>query len=88
MRVKAIRKIANDDVYNITVDDTHNFIDDGGIVLKNCDALRYFCVYWTSAAELQRTEKKAQWTGDMWDDYYNTDAAGKAYLLRKWGDPF
>ena len=32
--------------------------------------------------------KKAKWTADMWEDYYNADDAGKAYLISKWGDPF
>jgi phage terminase large subunit len=52
------------------------------------DAIRYLCVYWTHSAELKRTEKKAKWTSDMWDDYYNADADGKVYLLQKWGNPF
>ena len=25
------------------------------------------------------------WTADMWEDYHNADADGKAYLLAKWG---
>lgn len=52
------------------------------------DAIRYLCVYWTHSAELQQTEKKANWTSDMWDDYYNADADGKAYLISKWGNPY
>lgn len=32
--------------------------------------------------------KKANWTADMYEDYYNADDAGKAYLISKWGDPF
>ena len=32
--------------------------------------------------------KKAKWTTDMYEDYYNADDAGKAYLISKWGDPF
>lgn len=32
--------------------------------------------------------KKAEWTADMYEDYYNADDAGKAYLISKWGDPF
>ena len=32
--------------------------------------------------------KKAKWTADMYEDYYNADDAGKAYLISKWGDPF
>lgn len=52
------------------------------------DALRYFCVYWTTAAEQQRVEKKAQWSSDLLEDYYNADAEGRAYLISKYGNPF
>ena len=52
------------------------------------DALRYFCVYWTQNAKVEHTQKKANWTADMKQDYYNADEKGKAYLLEKWGNPF
>lgn len=52
------------------------------------DAIRYLCIYWTHAAELERTAQKANWTADMWDDYNNANADGKAYLIEKWGSPF
>lgn len=29
-------------VYNLTVDETHNFSVNGGLVTHNCDAMRYF----------------------------------------------
>ncbi len=29
-------------VYNLTVDETHNFAVNGGLVTHNCDAMRYF----------------------------------------------
>lgn len=35
----------------MTVDEFHNYIIHGGIVLKNCDAARYFCVTRVLAAE-------------------------------------
>ena len=31
------------DVYNMTVMQHHNFTVNGGYVVKNCDALRYYC---------------------------------------------
>lgn len=51
------------------------------------DALRGFCVYWTTAASKPKG-KRATWTPDQYTDYYNTDSAGQEYLIRKWGDPF
>lgn len=42
MKIKNIIALQHDDVYNITVENTHNYVDGGGIISKNCDALRYF----------------------------------------------
>jgi phage terminase large subunit len=52
------------------------------------DALRYFCVYWTSNAQLVAKTRKTKWTPDMWEDYHSADTDGKAYLIDKWGSPF
>lgn len=41
--VKAIRKIGTADVYNMEVQDNHNFAINGGLIVHNCmDATRYF----------------------------------------------
>ena len=32
--------------------------------------------------------KKAKWTSDMYEDYYNGNKEDQAYLLKKWGNPF
>ena len=50
------------------------------------DALRGFCVYWTSAAERPRAAR-ALWSRDMWEDYQNADPSAAAYLIKKWGEP-
>lgn len=52
------------------------------------DALRGFCVYWTAAAKKRRDGRKMKWTKDMLDDYNHATAAQKAYLTKKWGEPF
>lgn len=52
------------------------------------DALRYFCVYWTRNAQVTTRTKKANWTADMLEDYYNADAEGRAYLVSRYGNPF
>nr|UCS96187.1 MAG: terminase large subunit [Caudoviricetes sp.] len=51
------------------------------------DAIRGFCIYWTTGAE-PRKGQKAKWRQDQYEDYYNADASGKEYLLNKWGNPF
>ena len=33
------------DVFNMEVDDTHNFVIQGGVIAHNCaDSIRYFCM--------------------------------------------
>jgi len=49
MKIKSIKRVGNEDVFNITVSGTHNYITEAGPVLKNCDALRYFCITRTRA---------------------------------------
>ena len=36
---------------------------------------------------LQEPEGQSEWSTDMWEDYRAADAAGKAYLIGKWGRP-
>jgi hypothetical protein len=41
--IKAIRKVGKADVYNMEVDENHNFSIEGGLIVHNCmDAVRYF----------------------------------------------
>lgn len=45
VKVKAITKQQNEDVYNLEADKYHNFAVNGGIIVHNCmDALRYSVV--------------------------------------------
>lgn len=45
MKVLSVRKIGIADVYNMEVDETHDFIIQGGVVAHNCaDETRYFCM--------------------------------------------
>lgn len=43
MKVKSIRYVGKADVYNMEVEDTHDFVIQGGVISHNCDSLRYFC---------------------------------------------
>lgn len=40
-RVKNIKYIGKEDVYNMQVDKYHNFSVNGGYIAHNCDCLRY-----------------------------------------------
>ena len=52
MRIKSIKPAGIEPVYNMTVEEFHNYLIHGGIILKNCDAARYFCVTRTLGAEM------------------------------------
>ena len=40
--VKAVVPDGTADVYNMEVDDNHNYAVNGGLILHNCDSARYF----------------------------------------------
>lgn len=42
MKIISISPCGKEPVYNMTVDVHHNYLIHCGIILKNCDALRYF----------------------------------------------
>lgn len=45
MKVKAISFAGYEDVYNMEVDDTHNFAVENGVIVHNCaDEVRYMCM--------------------------------------------
>lgn len=44
VKVKSIKKLPAQAVYNLEVEDTHCFSVNGGIIVHNCeDAARYLC---------------------------------------------
>ena len=52
------------------------------------DSLRYFCIYWTIAADKTVEEHKRQfWTEDMIEDYLNANDEDRAYMEAKYGVP-
>lgn len=51
------------------------------------DALRYFCVYWTRAAN-EPPRRKAAWTVGMREDFRRAKTKEeREFLLDKWGEP-
>ena len=61
--IKAIRKIGKADVYNMEVEDNHNFAIEGGLIVHNCmDAMRYF-VRTEKLAKVKREMKDADISG-------------------------
>lgn len=86
-KIKSIKYAGKKAVYNLYVKDLHNFLIQGNVVSHNCDALRYFCIYWTLAAENPINRKKIKWRPDMWEDYENANEHDKRILIEKWGEP-
>ena len=85
--IKSIKKVGQEPVYNITVDKYHNYLLKGGILSKNCDSLRAFCIWFVSPADVIEECVKKEWTEDMWEDYENADEETKELLIRKYGEP-
>ena len=45
MKVKSIKYAGKSDVYNLEVDDTHDFAVGSGVIVHNCyDEWRYVCM--------------------------------------------
>ena len=45
MKVKSITYAGKADVFNMEVEDTHNFVIQGGVIAHNCpDEVRYMCM--------------------------------------------
>ena len=90
-RVVSLTRAENADVYNMTVKNTHNFSVNGGLIVHNCDALRYFAVYWTRPNETpeSRNVRKVIWTDDIWQDYYGARSKEeREYIIKRHGNPF
>ena len=54
MRIKSIKPAGIEPVYNMTVEEFHNYLIHGGIILKNCDAARYFAITRTLQPEMAK----------------------------------
>lgn len=71
----------------MTVENTHNYLLDSGVVSHNCDAARYFAIYWTLSADKTDNSVHRKWRMDQWEDYDNASEDDKAFLKQKWGEP-
>lgn len=81
MKIKKIEPAGTEPVYNMTVDIHHNYMISGGLILKNCDALRYFAQLRTLPAEKVDEDADEEWSGDTsYEDYMCGGEAGYGYL--------
>ena len=44
IKVKKITYVGKEPVYDMYVDEYHNFVSGDGVIFHNCDSLRYFAV--------------------------------------------
>ena len=51
-------------------------------------AICYFCRSQQTAQRALPGGKKVEWRPDQYEDYYNADEEGKAYLIQEWGSPW
>ena len=80
MKVKSVRYVGKADVYNMEVEDTHDFVVQGGVIVHNCiDDARYFCMMRPIAPRVIKEEKLP-----MHDplDQYGSNKYNKAIFRR------
>lgn len=70
----------------MTVEKYHNYIIQGGVVSKNCDALRYYATYWNTPAMKEKKPKK-KWRADLIADYRKASKEVKALMVKQLGEP-
>ena len=75
-----LKKIQKDDKQpNVYAKKPHDLTHDP-------DSLRYFCVWWTSAATKPKAKGK-KWRQDLIDDYKNADKETKTLMVSIYGEP-
>lgn len=86
-KIKSIKYVGKRPVYNLFVEDLHNFLIQGNVISHNCDALRYYAIYWTHGGHEKKADNRKKWRKDQWEDYKNANAADRKYLISIWGEP-
>ena len=75
-----LKKIQKDDKQpNVYAKKPHDLTHDP-------DSLRYFCVWWTTAAQVPQGKKK-KWRDDLIEDYRNADKKTKELMISLYGEP-
>lgn len=77
---RCLKKIQKDDKQpNVYAKKPHDLTHDP-------DSLRYFCVWWTTAAQVPKAKGK-KWRADLLEDYDNGDAETRAIMVSIYGEP-
>ena len=65
MKIRTSRRAGRADVFNMEVEDTHDFVIQGGVISHNCaDEWRYMCMS-RPVAPILREEKKTPWADPL-----------------------
>lgn len=65
MKIRTIRRAGRADVFNMEVEETHDFVIQGGVISHNCaDEWRYMCMS-RPVAPILREEKKTPWADPL-----------------------
>lgn len=65
MKIRTIRRAGRADVFNMEVEDTHDFVIQGGVISHNCaDEWRYMCMS-RPVAPILREEKETPWADPL-----------------------
>ena len=87
-KVKSIKYVGKEPVYNITVHKYHNYLVKGGILSKNCDSLRCFCIWWTRSPLAEKDKAKTKrWSADLIEDYKHASPEIKELMIAQLGEP-
>lgn len=86
--IKSIKYCGKEPVYNITVRKHHNYFLKGGVLSKNCDSLRCFCIWWVRAPLPDRAkDDRPKWREDLIEDYKHASREVKELMVRELGEP-
>lgn len=82
VKIKNIKSIGCMPVYNMTVSKYHNYLVHGGVILKNCDALRYLCISRTLPTEVIESVAVDEDAGAVedYEDYMTGGEPSSGYI--------
>jgi len=83
VKIKSIKHIGKQNVYNMEVANFHNFSVNGGLIVHNCGY--GLMSYHSKRSELTERVDLKGLPQDCLDDYYKANKTDKQRLLKKWG---
>lgn len=61
MKIEKIEPFGKADVYNMEVENHHNFSVNGGFIVHNCDSIRYFTAGRPTPARVEQPKPSRQY---------------------------